>query len=77
MQAVYQIAWSPDSRLLVSGSADSTVKGIVLSHKRHPPLYYVDRFFTVNAGYEVHIGDMINGYDFSVGMPECRHRCRW
>lgn len=26
MQAVYQIAWSPDSRLLVSGSADSTLK---------------------------------------------------
>jgi hypothetical protein len=24
---VYQIAWSPDSRLLVSGSADSTLKG--------------------------------------------------
>jgi WD40 repeat protein len=27
VQAVYQIAWSPDSRLLVSGSADSTLKG--------------------------------------------------
>ena len=26
MQAVYQLAWSADSRLLVSGSADSTLK---------------------------------------------------
>lgn len=26
VQAVYQIAWSADSRLLVSGSADSTLK---------------------------------------------------
>lgn len=31
MQAVYQIAWSPDSRLLVSGSADSTLKGKYVS----------------------------------------------
>lgn len=27
VQAVYSIAWSADSRLLVSGSADSTLKG--------------------------------------------------
>lgn len=27
MQAVYQVSWSADSRLLVSGSADSTLKG--------------------------------------------------
>lgn len=26
MAAVYQIAWSADSRLLVSGSSDSTLK---------------------------------------------------
>lgn len=26
MKAVYQIAWSADNRLLVSGSADSTLK---------------------------------------------------
>lgn len=28
VQAVYMISWSADSRLLVSGSADSTLKGI-------------------------------------------------
>lgn len=27
VQAVYSISWSADSRLLVSGSADSTLKG--------------------------------------------------
>lgn len=27
VQAVYMICWSADSRLLVSGSADSTLKG--------------------------------------------------
>lgn len=27
VQSVYSIAWSADSRLLVSGSADSTLKG--------------------------------------------------
>lgn len=27
VQAVYSIAWAADSRLLVSGSADSTLKG--------------------------------------------------
>jgi ribosome assembly protein 4 len=27
VQAVYMVAWSADSRLLVSGSADSTLKG--------------------------------------------------
>lgn len=27
VQAIYSIAWSADSRLLVSGSADSTLKG--------------------------------------------------
>jgi ribosome assembly protein 4 len=26
LQAVYQLAWAADSRLLVSGSADSTLK---------------------------------------------------
>lgn len=30
VQAVYQIAWSADSRLLVSGSADSTLKVILV-----------------------------------------------
>lgn len=29
VQAVYMICWSVDSRLLVSGSADSTLKGIL------------------------------------------------
>lgn len=29
VQAVYMIAWSSDSRLLVSGSADSTLKGAI------------------------------------------------
>lgn len=28
VQAVYMICWSADSRLLVSGSADSTLKGL-------------------------------------------------
>lgn len=28
VQAVYTLAWSADSRLLVSGSKDSTLKGI-------------------------------------------------
>jgi WD40 repeat protein len=27
VQSVYMVAWSADSRLLVSGSADSTLKG--------------------------------------------------
>lgn len=30
VRAVYQISWSADSRLLVSGSADSTLKVICL-----------------------------------------------
>lgn len=34
VQAVYQIAWSADSRLLVSGSADSTVKVWDMSTKK-------------------------------------------
>lgn len=29
VQAVYSITWSADSRLLLSGSADSTLKGIL------------------------------------------------
>lgn len=33
VQAVYMISWSADSRLLVSGSADSTLKGIYLKKK--------------------------------------------
>lgn len=34
VQAVYQICWSSDSRLLVSGSADSTVKVWNISTKK-------------------------------------------
>jgi len=33
VQAVYMICWSADSRLLVSGSADSTLKGLYFSIK--------------------------------------------
>lgn len=34
VQAVYQVAWSSDSRMLVSGSADSTLKVFDLSAKK-------------------------------------------
>lgn len=30
VQAVYSVSWSVDSRLLVTGSKDSTLKGILL-----------------------------------------------
>lgn len=33
VQAVYMICWSADSRLLVSGSADSTLKGFYFFQK--------------------------------------------
>lgn len=34
VQAVYMICWSADSRLLVSGSADSTLKGPYFSNNQ-------------------------------------------
>lgn len=33
VQAVYMVAWSADSRLLLSSSADSTLKGLVMNFR--------------------------------------------
>ena len=45
LQKVYQLAWSADSRLLVSGSADSTLKvcdnGDILTHKKTDRTFFL------------------------------------
>lgn len=54
VQAVYVIAWSADSRLLVSGSADSTLKGTI------------QLIICFNIIISIYIGIILNIFKFGV-----------
>ena len=55
VQAVYQIAWSPDSRLLVSGSADSTLKGKPCLYLYSQDKKYADTVNVILSDYRKHV----------------------
>lgn len=86
VQAVYRIAWSSDSRLLVSGSADSTLK--VCRFHLYSPLcerlswlipYFFNRDNQIKRYHFFHCLNKINqislGMEYTKKMP--RKRSTW